>query len=222
MKRTITIITLLFCFQGFTQVVPNVSIDSLTTRMFPIYFEALKSGIYDLPSDTNWQRLKKYESTSISFKIPNNWLNLGGLGSVVEVAFDASGLYFPDTFNDRPILVGLFLLNQRGGSLEETKDSALKDYRANGDRVFETDYLDSVYNFTLSAGEKGYILHTRFFRKSNQLNQSRYDLILFSEKFKKGYSVMVSVQYADPTYSFEKNNALDVFVARLFSHVVLK
>ena len=222
MKRTITIIALLFCFQGFTQVVPNVSIDSLTTRMFPIYFEALKSGIYDLPGDTNWQRLKKYESTSISFKIPNNWLNLGGLGSVVEVAFDASGLYFPDTFNDRPILVGLFLLNQRGGSLEETKDSALKDYRANGDRVFETNYLDSVYNFTLSTGEKGYILHTRFFRKSNQLNQSRYDLILFSEKFKKGYSVMVSVQYGDPTYSFERNNALDVFAARLFSHVVLK
>src|SRR5687767_8636899 len=180
MKHAITIIALLFCFQGLTQVVPNVSIDSLATKMFPIYFDALKSGVYDLPRDTNWQNLKKYESDFISFKIPGKWLNLGGLGSVVEVAFDASGLYFADTLNDRPVLVGLFLLNQRGGSLDEVKDSALKDYRTNVDRVFETHYLDSVYSFNLPTGEKSYILHTRFFRKSNQLNQSRYDLILFS------------------------------------------
>src|SRR5687768_8960817 len=122
MNHAVTIIALLFYFQGLTQVVPNVSIDSLTTRIIPIYFEALKSGVYDLPRDTNWQKLKKYESASISFRVPDKWLNLGGLGSVVEVAFDASGLYFSDTFNNRPILVGLFLLNQRGESLEEVKD----------------------------------------------------------------------------------------------------
>ena len=222
MKDFIVIITLLSCFQGYTQVVPNVSMDSLTTRLFPVYFEALKSGIYDLPRDTSWQNLKKYESESISFHVPGKWLDLGGLGSVVEVAFDGSGLYFPETLNDRPILVGLFLLNQRGASLEEVKDSALKDYRTNQDRIFENNYLDSVYNFNLPAGEKGYVLHTRFFRKSNQLNQSRYDLILFSKKYRKGYSVMVSIQYGDPTYSFEKTNALNVFAARLFNHVILK
>jgi hypothetical protein len=118
--------------------------------------------------------------------------------------------------------VGIFLLNQRGHSLQEAKDSALKDYRANPDRVFEPNFTDTVYNYGLPTGRQSYVLHTRFFRKSNQLNQSRYDLILFSEKYKKGYSVMVSVQYADSTYSFENINSLDVFVARLFNQVLLK
>jgi hypothetical protein len=222
MKYFLVIVTLLFSFQGFTQVIPNVSIDSLTTRLFPVYFEAVKSGIFDLPRDTSWQNLKKYESESILLQVPSTWLNLGGLGSVVEVGFDGSGLYFPETLNAQPILVGLFVLNQRGTSLEAVKDSAVKDYRTNQDRIFEKGYSDSVYNFNLSTGEKGYVLHTRFFRKSNKLNQSRYDLILFSKKFNKGYSVMVSIQYSDPTYSFEKTNELNVFAARLFNRVLLK
>lgn len=208
--------------QGFTQVVPNVSVDSLADRLFPIYSQALKTGIYDLPRDTTWRRLKAYESVGILFQVPENWVNLGALGSVVEVAFDASDLYFPAIFNDRPILVGIFLLNQSGSSLDEARNLALKDYRSNVDRVFEQNYSDTVYNFKIQTGQKAYILHTRFLRKSSTLNQSRYDLIVFSEKLKKAYSVMVSVQYSDPSYAFEKNNGLDVFATRIFSQVTMK
>ncbi len=222
MKLIITISAFVFYFQGFSQVVPNVAIDSLLIRMFPIYSEALKSGIYDLPRDTSWRNLKTYETNAISFKIPDKWLNLGGLSSVVEMAFDASGLYFPETFNDRPILVGLFLLNQRGNSLNDAKDSALKDYRANPDRVFESGFSDSVYNYVLPKDKKCYVLRTRFLRNSNQLNQSRYDLIFFSEKLKKAYSMMLSVQYADPSYSFDRINSLEAFAARIFSQIVPK
>jgi hypothetical protein len=222
MKFPIIFTALLFYLQGNAQIIPNVSVDSLTGRMFPIYYEAVKSGIYDLPRDTAWKKLKTYESGAISFRVPENWLDLGALGSVVEVAFDASGLYFPETFNDRPVLVGVFLLNQRGRTLQEAKDSALKDYRTNPDRIFETNFVDTVYNYKLTTGGPGYVLHTRFLRKSNQLNQSRYDLILFSEKYKKAYSVMVSVQYADPTYAFENTNSLAVFAARLFNQVLLR
>jgi hypothetical protein len=190
--------------------------------MFPIYSHAIKSGIYDLPRDTSWQNLKTYQTQSVSIKIPKDWLSLGGLGNVVEASFDASGLYFPEQFNDRPILVGVFLLNQRGNTLEEVRDSALKDYRNNPDRVFEPGYKDSVYHYTLANGDQAFILHTHFFRKTPHLNQSRYDLVFFSEKFRSGYSVMISVQYNDPTYLFEKNNLLDVFAGRIFSYVNLR
>jgi len=222
MKYRVLIITLLLCLKGITQVVPNVSIDSLTSRIFPVVMEALRSGVYDLPRDTSWQYLQHYESEILSLEVPDKWLNLGGLGSVVQVAFDGSGLYFQESMNDRPVLVGVFLLNVAGGSLEEVKETTLKEYRANTDRIFEPEYVDPVYTFTLTGGIKSYLLHTRFFRKSNQLNQSRYDLIIFSEKVGKGFSVMLSVQYADPTYSFEKTNAIDALAARVFNRVVLR
>ena len=208
--------------RSFSQVVPNISIDTLSSKLFPIYSEAIKNGIYDLPRDTTWKNLTKYESDAITIQAPATWLNLGALGSVVEVAFDGSGLYFSDTFNNKPVLVGAFLLNQAGTSLESARELALKDYRLNPDRSFENNYQDSVYNYSLQTGKKGYILHTHFFRKSNQLNQSRYDLILFSEKLNKAYSVMVSIQYSDPSYNFEKANLLNVFATKLFSHVDLK
>jgi hypothetical protein len=213
---------LIVSLRGQSQVIPNVSIDTLMIKMFPIYREALKSGVYDLPLDTSWQNLKTYDTQPVSIKMPQNWLELGGLGNVVEASFDASGLYFPDQFENRPIMVGVFLLNQSGNSLEEVRDSALKDYRNNADRVFESEYKDSVYKYTLANGEHAYILHTRFFRKSNQLNQSRYDLVFFSNRYKKGYSLMISVQYHDPTYLFEKINYLEVFASRVFTNMSVK
>jgi len=222
MRLLTIIITFVFSFKAHTQIVPNVSVDSLTTRMFPIYLDALRSGSYDLPRDTSWEDLKSYEAPFISIGIPKNWLVLGALGNIVELAFDASGLYFPEEFNKRPILAGVFVLNWRGNSLEEVKNLVIKDNRTNPDRVYDVNYKDSVYNYTLEDGTKAYIFHTRFFRKSKQLNQSRYELILFSDKYKKGYSVMISVQYFDPTYKFEADNSLKVFAARIFSLVKFK
>ena len=224
MKHFVTLIAF-FCtctLQGFSQVVPNISMDSVFSGLLPIYFDAIKNGLYESPRDTALKNLKTYESSTISFQVPESWLNLGGMGDVVEVVFDGSDLYFTDSFNNRPVLTGLFLLNQPGDSLEQVKSLALIDYRSNNDRIFEPDYVDSVFKFTLQSGEKCYVLHTRFLRKSSQLNQSRYDLILFSEKFQKGYSVMLSVQYSDPSYAFENNNALGLLAARLFSKVLLK
>ena len=222
MKGLIVITILIFSLKGQSQVVPNVSIDSLVIRMFPIYREALESGVFDLPRDTSWRNLKTYETQSVSIKIPENWLELGGMGNIVEASFDASGLYFPEQFNNRPILVGVFLLNQQGNTLEEVRDSALKDYRKNPDRIFEPDYKDSVYNFSLANGDYAYILHTHFLRRTNQLNQRRYDLVFFSDRYRKGYSLMISVQYSDPTYLFEKNNSLGVFAGRIFSNINLR
>ncbi len=207
---------------AYAQIVPNVSLDSVITRLFPVYAQAVKSGIYDLPRDTTWKNLKTYQAAGVSFQVPVTWLNLGGLGSVVETAFDGSELYFPAVYNERPVLVGVFLLNQRGNTLEEARDSALIDYRTNPDRVFEPGFADSSYTYYLPTGQKCYVLRTRFVRTSTQLNQTRYDLILYSEKFKKAYSLMLSVQYHDPTYAFEQINALDVLAARFYEKVVIE
>lgn len=201
---------------------PNVSYDSIIKKLTPVYTDAIKSGVFDRPRDTGWNDLKTYETPFVSIRIPKNWLELGELGNIVEDAFDASGLYFPDEFNHRPLLAGVFILNWQGDDLEEVKNIVIKDNRTNPDRIYEDNYKDSLYNYTLEDGKKAYVLHTRFYRKSKQLNQSRFELILYSDKLKKGFSVMVSVQYNDPTYKFEAENSLDVFAARILSQVKVR
>lgn len=222
MKKLTFILALITSLQSFSQIIPDVSLDTIVPRLFSVYHGAIKKGIYDLPRDTTWKNLTTYKTTGISFKVPATWLNLGGAGSIVEVAFDGSDLYFPDTFRNRPLLVGVFLLNQKGNSLDEAKELSLKDYRLNEDRVFEPGYRDTSYNYNTQNGKKGFVLHTRFYRKSKQLNQSRYDFIVFSDKLKRAYSVMISIQYADPTYIFEEENSLNTFAARIFSYVILE
>jgi hypothetical protein len=216
----------LFLFFGAvncsSQVVPGITMDSVYRKLFPVFIEANKKGLLDLPRDTSWNSLTRYESAAVSFKVPSNWIKLGSLGSVVDMAFDGTGMYFPEADSNGYILVGAMLLNQPGNSLEAAKTLALREYKTNTDRDFEAGYRDSVYEYNLPAGKKGFVLHTRFLRISKQLNQSRYDLILFSDALQKAFSVMITVQFTDPTYRFEEQYALQQFAARLFSYVELK
>ncbi|MCX6319531.1 MAG: hypothetical protein NTW29_19800 [Bacteroidetes bacterium] len=222
MKLLTTVFFAVISFHIQAQVIPKVSPDSIAIKMFPIYFEAFKSGVFDKSPDISWQKLKTVEHASVSFKIPSAWIELGALGNIVEMAFDASGLYFPEQYNSRPLLTGLFLLNWPGKTLDEVKDSVLANYRNNPDRVFEENYKDSVYTYKLAGNTNAYILHTRFYRKTPQLNQSRFDLVFFSEKLKRGYSLMISIQYNDPTYKFEQDNFLNLFAAKIFEQVEVK
>lgn len=218
-------IAFLLFFNGspvFCQVVPGITMDSVIRKLMPVFAEANEQGLLDLPRDSTWNDLATYETAALHFKTPSNWLKLGSLGSIVEVAFDGTGRYFADSFNTAPLLVGAFLLNIPGSSLDEARDLTLQQYRTNADRVFEDDYRDSVLGYKLPGGKKGYLLHTRFLRRSNKLNQSRYDLVLFSDNLQKAYSVMLSVQYKDPGYTFETAYALHQLAYRLFSYVLLR
>jgi len=198
------------------------SSDSILLTIAPTYFEAVRSGVFNLPKDTTWKELQTHEAEAYSLKLPTRWIKLGTFGNLVDQSFDASELYFPDTFNSKPVLTGLFILNQPAATLEEATSECLKGYRSNPDRVFEKNYIDTVQKVRLSSGQDAYLLHTRFFRQSTQLNQSRFDLVVFSEKKKQGYLVMVSIQYNDSTYRFETENNLAGFAQKIFSNFSLK
>jgi hypothetical protein len=201
---------------------PLPPLDTIFSKLAPTYFEAIRSGVFKLDKDSTWKDLQVHETDAYALKIPSHWLKLGTFGSLVDQSFDASELYFQDTFNAKPVLAGLFILNQPASSLEEAKSECLKGYRSNPDRVFEKNYIDTVQQVTLSSGQEAYLLHTQFFRKSNQFNQSRYDLVVFSEKKKQGYLVMVSIQYNDSTYNFEIEKNLLGFAKKTFSNFSLK
>ncbi len=48
------------------------------------------------------------------------------------------------------------------------------------------------------------------------INQSRYDLITYSEKHKTAYMFTVSIQYIDNTYAFENDNDLEYFAKKIY------
>ena len=166
--------------------------------------------------------MKVVETEFYSLKIPAGWLDLGKLGNLVDQSFDATSLYFVDSFSNAPIIAGLFVINAPADNLEDTRTKCLKGYKDNPDRIFPKDFVDEQTKITLESGQDAYLLKTRFFRPTKQLNQSRFDLVVYSDKAKQGYLVTVSIQYKDDTYIFEKDNNLDNFANKLYSYFKLK
>jgi hypothetical protein len=172
--------------------------------------------------DTSWQNMKDIETAFYSLKVPSEWLDLGKLGDLVDQSFDATSLYFVDSFNNAPIIAGLFVMNTPSDNLEDARTKCLKGYKDNPERIFPKNFSEGQQKTTLQSGHSAYLLHTRFYRPTKQLNQSRFDLVVYSDKAKQGFLVTVSVQYKDDTYLFEEVNHLEDFAKRLYSYFKLK
>lgn len=172
--------------------------------------------------DTSWRNMKDIETEFYSLKVPSDWLDLGKLGNLVDQSFDATSLYFVDSFDNAPIIAGLFVMNAPSDNLEDAKTKCLKGYKDNPDRIFPKGFIEGEEKITLQSGQEAYLINTRFYRPTKQLNQSRFDLVVYSDKAKQGFLVTVSVQYKDDTYLFENVNHLADFAKRLYSYFKLK
>lgn len=166
--------------------------------------------------------MKDIETEFYSLKVPSDWLDLGKLGNLVDQSFDATSLYFVDSFDNAPIIAGLFVMNAPSDNLEDAKTKCLKGYKDNPDRIFPKGFIEGEEKITLQSGQEAYLINTRFYRPTKQLNQSRFDLVVYSDKAKQGFLVTVSVQYKDDTYLFENVNHLADFAKRLYSYFKLK
>jgi len=192
-------------------------------RIIPLLsFIMFTGGLFAQNRDTTWKDLKNVETEYYLLQVPSEWLDLGSVSDLVSNSYDATTLYFPDTFNNAPILVGLFVMNQPASNLEEAKQRCLNGYKTNPDRVFPEKFREGQQKIKLSSGQDAFLLNTRFFRKTKKLNQSRYDLVVYSDKAKQGYLVTVSVQYNDPSYAFEKDYCLTNFANKIYSRFILK
>lgn len=187
-----------------------------------IFFIAFCFNLYAQTRDTSWRKMKYIETNFYSLEVPSEWLDLGSLGDLVDQSFDATGLYFDDSFNNSPIIAGLFVMNAPSDNLEDARTKCLKGYKDNPDRIFPKDFSEGQQKITLQSGHAAYLLNTRFYRPTKQLNQSRFDLVVYSDKAKQGFLVTVSVQYKDDTYLFEEVNHLEDFAKRLYSYFKLK
>ena len=169
-----------------------------------------------------WDSLLTISSQFYVIKIPAEWRDKSTLTRGPEKYFEGSGVGLPVTYNGGPVIVTAFMVKDEGSNLDECKESCLNGYRANPDRVFPLMYRDGEEKIELGSGTNAYILNTRFYRKSKELNQSRFDLVVYSEKAKAGYLYTLSVQYLDENYKFERDYKLLQFAKKLFSFVIIK
>lgn len=182
----------------------------------------LATTVYGQVDKAVWDSLKTVTTDNYALKVPYKWRQMPTGGQGPEQMFEASGLALPTMFNGSPVMLTIFVAKQDGKDLDACKDKCLGGYRENPDREFPKKFKDGVEKIKLAGGQEAYFLNTRFYRKSKGLNQSRFDLVVYSDKAKAGYIYTVSIQYADNDYKFETDNNLSDFAKKLYSYLTLK
>ncbi|NRT14663.1 hypothetical protein HNP99_001007 [Flavobacterium sp. 28A] len=171
---------------------------------------------------TIWDSLKTVSTDNYEFKVPYKWRQMPAGGKGPEQLLEANGLALPVSFNGSPVMVTIFFVKQDGKNLDDCKDKCLSGYRANPDREFPKKFKDGQEKIKLASGQDAYFLNTRFYRKSKGLNQSRFDLVVYSDKAQSGYIYTLSIQYSDNDYKFEADNKLADFAKQIYSYLTLK
>jgi hypothetical protein len=182
----------------------------------------LMTTVHGQVDQTIWDSLKTVTTDNYELKVPYKWRQMptGGLGP--EQMFEASGLALPTMFNGSPVMMTIFVVKQSGKTLDDCKEKCLGGYRENPDREFPKKFKDGQEKIKLTGGQDAYFLNTRFYRRSKGLNQSRFDLVVYSDKAQSGYIYTVSIQYIDNRYKFETDNKLADFAKKLYSYLTLK
>lgn len=173
-------------------------------------------------NDEVWKDLNTHDEKYYSFKVPSAWRQIPTNEKGLEYFFEASGISFPSSYNNHVVKAVAFITKQNCIDLDDCKFRCVSGYRYNSDRVFEYGKEDYVEKIKLSSFQDAYFVKTQFFRNSNGLNQSRYDLIVFSRKAGAGYVFTFSVQYLDKTHAFEEEFKLTEFAKKLFSYFFLR
>jgi hypothetical protein len=170
-----------------------------------------------------WKQIKTVTSEYYEFRVPETLRQLRTpSGKNPEQFFEASGVGLPITFKQGPVIVTIFFGRERCSSLEDCKHECLEGYRLNSDRVFSAGWQDRQEKLLLSGGEEASMLHTRFYRPSTGLHQSRFDLVVYSDKAKAGYLYTLSVQHADSSYKVETDLSIPSYAKSLFSRFQLR
>jgi hypothetical protein len=161
------------------------------------------------------------EGEGYRLRVPEGWRYTQGGAQGPDFYLELSGIELPATYKDGPVIATVFLTPFDAADLDDAVSGMLKGYRGNPDRVFPLP-KDEAYEYKLQSGVRAPILKTKFYRKSKDLQQIRYDLVSFSESLKKAYSLTFSIQFADPEYSIENEWDIEGGVMKLFESFELK
>jgi len=169
-----------------------------------------------------WEDLVRKEGTHYRLSAPSAWRNMDVSRHALAVYFEASGKILPLVHDGAPVIVTVFLESFPATSLKDARNDVIAGYGQNPDRVFPAGPTHEEEEFPLTSGQKAHLVNTRFYRKSNGLNQSRYDLVAFLEESQLAFMYTLSIQYRDDSYALEDTLQLKSIAHRLFGYFELK
>lgn len=179
------------------------------------------AGVAQAQDSVITMQFRGIEGEGYRLRVPEGWRYTQGGPQGPDFYLELSGVELPATFKDGPVIATVFLTAFDAAGLDDAVSGTLKGYRGNPDRVFPLE-KDEAYEHKLQSGIRAPILKTKFYRKSKELQQIRYDLVTYSETTKKAYTLTFSIQFADPTYSIEDEWDIEGGVMKLFETFELK
>jgi len=165
--------------------------------------------------------LRAFEAGPVRLWMPAQWEKRAITDAGPLYLAEVSDLLIP-RWHDGPVMTTVFLVEHAGESLDAVHDSVVRGYTQNPDRVFASPPPLDKEVVLLASGQKAYLLHLRFFRRSKGLHQSRWDLVIYSAKKKAGYFLTLSVQHTDNTFGIERDLHLPDTAWRFFSGLELQ
>lgn len=184
-----------------------------TLLIFLFGFLLCNSHLFAQVDEAIFKNLDSTENDYYKLYYPKDWRpsdfppNLNWL--------EGSGIGFQFAYGGNPVIIVTFVFLLDGKDFESEVDDYVKGYRENKDRVFPDGFKETVEDVPI--GEyKSKLISTRFYRKSKDLEQSRFDLLVQNSN---GYIIAygLSVQYADNKYKLEERFELKEFAKRIFS-----
>ena len=170
----------------------------------------------------DWNDTVTHQGTGYTVSVPRSWRYLQPPGRGPEHLFEASGHALPASHNGDPVIVTAFIGTFPASSLADAKKNTIQGYSENPDRVFPSGTKYQEKDFKLSGGQPATLLSTRFFRKSKNLQQSRFDLVAYMPSHKRALLYTLSVQYVDDTYRLEQELKLAELALKMFGAVKLE
>jgi hypothetical protein len=170
-----------------------------------------------------WKDLVVKETGFYKFSVPSSWneIDMNGLTNP-EKYFEVSGKFLPLNYNGKPVIVNIYIVKMEAHNLKEAKGKILEDYGKGADKVFPKGFSHEEKLISLKSGQKAYLVNTRFYRQEKGLNQSRYDLVVYSPKAGSAYLYTMTVQYNDAGYKFDQQYKLKATAEKLYKSFQLK
>ncbi|MBI5355766.1 MAG: hypothetical protein HZB68_04905 [Candidatus Aenigmarchaeota archaeon] len=139
------------------------------------------------------------DTEEYKFHVPEGWWSLDKeyvKGTHLETYYRGDGVTFKPFYKNGPVIVNLWSLTSRKyASLEEATDDWKSGYTSNKDRVFYDQYPAKGHKIRLKDGKIASVMHVNFYRLSKELNQSRFDMLVFNEVSGKTHGLTMTVEY---------------------------
>jgi hypothetical protein len=161
--------------------------------------------------------ISKTETNEYIISVPEKWTRYVPLDqSTKEYKFEFTGVAIPAQINNAPLVATCTTRRFVTDSINRAIDFVLGEFTGLPDRITQAGYNYDTEDLTIASGQKATLISTRFYRRSKVSNYSRYDMIVYSAKFKTAYIVTITYQYKDPSYMCETDHKFREYAFRIF------